>query len=238
MVRDELKSNNYYEDRVIEAADSAKSLTEKKCRVIADGSNVEDITRLSSFGVLYYRDLVKSMYSAGRPLEEIQKEVISLVENVCDRGDKGSVWDTFSAISLAVLFDVDKEVSNKLLERMKKSKIKDLLVDHMMNYFDPSWEIGSGTYKYMKPYRGLDAVVNCANRDEAAEILKKYLEKEWYKKHREAAWHDSHKSEHNTYLGYWSFESGAIAKIMGLDNEKLKGVQYYPYDMVGQKVVK
>ena len=82
------------------------------------------------------------------------------------------------------------------------------------------------------------SVVNCSDKDEAVEILRKYLEKEWYKKHRDAAWYDSHKIEHVGYLGYWSFESGAIAKIMGLDNEKLKGVQYYPYDMVGQKVVK
>ena len=33
-------------------------------------------------------------------------------------------------------------------------------------------------------------------------------------------------------FGYWSFESGALVKILGLDDSSLKEVQYYPYDMV------
>ena len=33
-------------------------------------------------------------------------------------------------------------------------------------------------------------------------------------------------------FGYWSFESGALVKILGLDDSSLKEVQYYPYDML------
>ena len=29
----------------------------------------------------------------------------------------------------------------------------------------------------------------------------------------------------------WSFEAGAIAKILNLDDECLKGAKYYPYDL-------
>ena len=32
--------------------------------------------------------------------------------------------------------------------------------------------------------------------------------------------------------GYWSFESGALVKVLGLDDSSLKGLPYYPYDMV------
>ncbi|MDR4190445.1 hypothetical protein COL87_26390 [Bacillus pseudomycoides] len=34
------------------------------------------------------------------------------------------------------------------------------------------------------------------------------------------------------FSGYWSFESGAIAKILNLDDSTLRDTPYYPYDMV------
>jgi hypothetical protein len=49
------------------------------------------------------------------------------------------------------------------------------------------------------------------------------------------AWYDSHKSSKNDYYGYWSFEAGAIAKILNLDDSSLKDVAYYPYDLVHYK---
>ncbi len=36
----------------------------------------------------------------------------------------------------------------------------------------------------------------------------------------------------NLYTGYWSFEVGAVAKILGIDDSSLKDVKYYPYDLV------
>ena len=47
--------------------------------------------------------------------------------------------------------------------------------------------------------------------------------------------HDDHKSKWNIHTGYWSFESGALVKILGLDDSTLKDQPYYPYDMVHWK---
>ncbi|WP_368135627.1 PoNe immunity protein domain-containing protein, partial [Bacteroides caccae] len=44
----------------------------------------------------------------------------------------------------------------------------------------------------------------------------------WYNDHKYGIVHD----------GYWSFESGALVKVLGLDDSCLKGLPYYPYDMV------
>ncbi|MFJ1118057.1 PoNe immunity protein domain-containing protein, partial [Bacillus thuringiensis] len=52
------------------------------------------------------------------------------------------------------------------------------------------------------------------------------------KGHLEEAWYDAHENKHDNYSGYWSFESGAIAKILKLDDSTLKDSSYYPYDMV------
>jgi hypothetical protein len=62
-----------------------------------------------------------------------------------------------------------------------------------------------------------------------------YLKNKWYHGHRDTAWYNRHKRKNSTYDGYWSFESGAIAKIMGLDDSGWEDLKYYPYDMVHYK---
>ena len=45
---------------------------------------------------------------------------------------------------------------------------------------------------------------------------------------------DSNRSDY-TYCGYWSFEAGAIVKLLGIDDTILKDMKYYPYDLVHYK---
>ena len=60
-------------------------------------------------------------------------------------------------------------------------------------------------------------------------------QKYWYVGHKNMGWYDIHKAKEKLYYGYWSFEAGAIAKILNLDDSNLKDVQYYPYDLVHYK---
>ena len=66
-----------------------------------------------------------------------------------------------------------------------------------------------------------------------SDLLEKYLKEDWYNKEYEC--YEAHKSDQNIYYGYWSFEAGAIAKILNLDDSNLKNVPYYPYDLVHYK---
>jgi len=43
-----------------------------------------------------------------------------------------------------------------------------------------------------------------------------------------------HKENIDNYYGYWSFESGALCKIKGLDYKQLEGLPYFPYDLVAE----
>ena len=63
-----------------------------------------------------------------------------------------------------------------------------------------------------------------------SDLLEKYLKEDWYNKEYEC--YEAHKSSQNIYYGYWSFEAGAIAKILNLDDSNLKDMPYYPYDLV------
>ena len=70
-------------------------------------------------------------------------------------------------------------------------------------------------------------------QENKTELLKKYLKNDWYNK--DCGCYEAHKSRQNIYYGYWSFEAGAVAKILQLDDKDLRNVPYYPYDMVHYK---
>ena len=59
------------------------------------------------------------------------------------------------------------------------------------------------------------------------------MEKEWFKGHYDYEWKNAHKEP--GYVGYWSFETAAIVKILGLDDTSLKDNNHYPYDLAHYK---
>ena len=63
--------------------------------------------------------------------------------------------------------------------------------------------------------------------------IKNYLSKNWYNANVES--YNAHNLSNNNYYGYWSFEVGAIVKLLGLDDTILKDMKYYPYDLVHYK---
>jgi len=52
--------------------------------------------------------------------------------------------------------------------------------------------------------------------------------KEWFKGHYDFGWRNAHKEP--GYYGFWSFDTAALAKILGLDDSALKDNNHYPYD--------
>ena len=56
---------------------------------------------------------------------------------------------------------------------------------------------------------------------------------EWFKGHYDYEWKNAHKEP--GYVGYWSFETAALAKILELDDTCLKDKNHYPYDLAHYK---
>ena len=52
-------------------------------------------------------------------------------------------------------------------------------------------------------------------------------------KRQSYGWKTAHKKV--GYVGLWSFESAALAKILALNDEKLKSSSHYPYDLAHYK---
>lgn len=113
---------------------------------------------------------------------------------------------------------------------LKSSNINDWLYDFLLDSWDGEQTEASKEMLFPNNFSTLQKVVFQENK---TELLKKYLKNDWYNK--DCGCYEAHKSRQNIYYGYWSFEAGAVAKILQLDDKDLRNVPYYPYDMVHYK---
>lgn len=137
-------------------------------------------------------------------------------------------------LSLATLLKIESSNSNlKILEnKIKDAGLNDYLVNYLITFIDSDWELNSNDFYLKGIYEPLKDIVNENDKHMSKNMLKDYLENQWYKLHSECAWYNSHNSKQGTYYGYWAYEAGAIAKILQLEDKELREQQYYPYDLV------
>ena len=189
----------------------------------------------SEYGERTLRTLI-AKYSKGEDIEIIrsylQEVTDAFIQNQKYKG--GFSYDHYIwALSIVIILDVENQT-----ERVFKSipLSNDYLINYLISSQISSLEMPACEKFYFElPYRSTKEVIDLAGqgkKEEAVKRLKKYLTREWYRGNAELGWHNDHKSKFNLHFGYWSFESGALVKILGLDDSSLKGLQYYPYDMV------
>jgi hypothetical protein len=194
-------------------------------------------TQMSLFK--YTLSSLQATYSQGRPVKELRPLLNSTIEH------STTVWNQDYAytqmvwmLSIGIMLEIDDEEFNKLIKLVESDNPNDYLIDQLIKYRKADWKAESNDFKFPKPYMKIKDVFDSAlnrNKEEAIENLTSYVDKAWYKGNSDTGWYDSHKSKFNTHEGYWSYESGAIAKILGLDDAGLEDHQYYPYDLVHYK---
>ncbi|MFP7486956.1 PoNi-like cognate immunity protein [Priestia filamentosa] len=236
-MRDTLKSISYFEEylenenrKIIKYKMMAEKVREER------GKEDEGLKRAYIIIQNSYFNKLNGLYSMGAPIEEIKllyPEIIEIMNKVWNKesGYVRLLW----MLSIGIMIDVPQNYINQLQMLVEESQLNDYLVDYLFHYKNDSWNSSSKQFMFSDPYSILYDAINAESKSEGLEKLKYYLEDKWYQGHNDTGWHDSHESKHNTYNGYWSFESGAIAKILKLDDSALKDTPYYPYDMVHYK---
>lgn len=192
-------------------------------------------------------ELVFAKYSIGMPIEEIKKDYLVALKEMFlvwnDRTinsfshnslepfyDTDEYWKILQIISLGILFNVVNREKMQILSIRDKIAAPDLILDFLCTYIDQrkfSFEQSVGD-----KYNGLIKTINEFAAKNAAYAINDYLKKEWLKDYKRQGFITTHNSKFNVHRGYWSFESGAIMKILNADDTILKGQQFYPYDMV------
>ena len=218
-----------------------KELIQKKTSFIEEdlheyqctGTTWDSKQELSHFDIILrnaYQILI-SKYSVGYPVLELIPDYLQGVQFMkkgwnTDAGYVTMLW----YLSIGVMLECHKELQ-QLSILLKEHSVKDKLFSFLVNN---TQDYASEKLLWTTPYAGLIEVIELAktNKEEAVERLQKYLKKEWYKGHSDCGWYNDHKSKWGVHFGYWSFESGALVKILGLDDSSLQGLPYYPYDMV------
>lgn len=230
-MRTQLKSKEHFDFFI----PKQKERTEKFEDAITSGRIGEDRApeiKRQIFTINLHRLIAK--YSAGSPVNEIKVDFGEVITKF-ERGwkDKGDIlednihFDDYVLmlwmLSLGVLLDIELKDFERIVKVLDNSSRKDYLFDYIIASKIPSRVI-TDKITYPKHYDFLKNLIDSKNVTE----LKKHLDSKWYKSMETTYWYDNHKSKADTFFGYWSFESGALVKILNLDDSILKGQQYYP----------
>ena len=226
-VRDPLKSEGYFrkyiqqqEGRIDRFADTMKrgGIPQERLALIE--------TRVAGLN----SSVLTAKYSMGADLNGLSKEWPEVLCSLSKKWDiNTSQPDIIDAVSLAVLYEVDDETWGIVSKAAYQYGRKDWIVGFLLSSRDErkdymTWEV------FMKnPYQTLRDILE--HSPKKAEDIQKYLEKKWYQGHSFLPWYDIHKSDEMLYCGYWSNETAAAVKILGIDDSCLKDQQYYPYDL-------
>ena len=135
--------------------------------------------------------------------------------------------ENLKMLSLAVLFEIEENLIALTKRKMKEKEVKDWLLLFLIGEEQPDLPL-----LFPDRFQMMKALVEEKKTDKPR-LLAKYLKENWYNEKCDC--YEVHKSSQNIYYGYWSFEAGAIAKILNLDDSNLKDMPYYPYDLVHYK---
>ncbi|CAA6801558.1 MAG: Unknown protein [uncultured Sulfurovum sp.] len=200
----------------------------------------------------YYFDLLYMHYSVGDDIE-VMKPILSETIKY-----KAMVWSTqygtyrdsqyfelVTIISLGVLLDISNEEALVLMKMRSVVPEHDIVLDSMLktllttkqfeeyskNFIDNGYRedvIGA-----IEPYGHIKPLLELKDKKEQQKYMKNNYLKKWYERCKEEMpWYNQHKVDMNYYYGYWSFESVALTKILGLDDSSYRDNKYYPKDMI------
>ena len=226
-MRDKIKDIEYFntfinEDlaRVKKFSDKLENGEVKEDRILPVKSKVHDL----KLGIMI------AGYSKGDELTLLEEEYLDLLAEWEEVLEPEYYNKNLKMISLGILFQVDRAFVKKVKNMLKKSNINDWLYNFLLDSLDGEQIEVSKERLFPNTFTTLQRVVYEENK---IELLKKYLNNDWY--NEDCGCYEAHKSKQNIYYGYWSFEAGAIAKILKINDTQLRDTQYYPYDMVHYK---
>ncbi len=186
------------------------------------------------FRLLY--ELIRAKYSLGMECVSIEQDYLDLISVVSDIGYKKIGYVHFIQVfALGILLEVEDSKLEQLIRTADKEKLDDCLFDFLVHSCGLIRKFSSENYQKETPYKETAQIINLSfkDKDTAIRELKNYMEKKWFQGHYDYEWKNAHKRA--GYVGFWSFETAALVKILELDDSKLHDNIHYPYDLVHYK---
>jgi hypothetical protein len=226
-MRDKRKDLNHFTNRLRVLAFGAESRVKKleSNSLSEDGRYAKRIVLLK-----YMYEMLFCQYSMGSSLSEMQQTL----ERIVDYHAKGFLSleycyeEAINMISIAYCLEMSAEDWTPFIKELEELGEYDRLMGHIATEMGMDLSIPSKTKRV--PYGHLVKVFDASTSQEV-DIIKEYLTRHWYKGHDDSYWYGNHKDE-KLYFGYWSFDSAAVVKILGLDPAAFEGVDYFPIDIL------
>lgn len=166
--------------------------------------------------------IIIAKYSRGDDINQIKDNFIELYQEWLSNFVSINAYnENLKMISLAVLFGIEQELVFKTRSVLRELGVSDWLLDYLLGSNMPESQL-----VFPDRFHSLKHV----KENNKIELLEQYLKREWYNKDCDC--YKAHTSKQKIYYGYWSFEAGAVAKILGIDDLSLKDTPFYPYDLV------
>ncbi len=180
-------------------------------------------------------NIMYAMYSKGDDIDIVNEQFNSLIDDWIElfrtRAFKPAHGELVNMVALFILFDEQEQAKQICDEYLSEDEKNDWILNFLLVDDIEGLDSMEGDIKYEKLYLPIKKMV--IDRD--IEHIKEYMQNIWYSAHSDFAWHNRHKSKFDIYCGYWAFLIGAIVKKLNLDDSSLKGVKYYPIDLVHYK---
>ena len=220
MLRDKHKDQSYFEKRLNRVQERLKKKTSKTKDIMKDYLQVH-----YQFLVLFNEELVKLSYSIGSSKEEIFPYYQGILSHLKLIASEGVPFDlAVNIFALGVLYSERKE---EFLDDLKA-------IYEQMDHTD-------GLIEYYMVYLFHDKIVPFHSILEYQNMIEDTYESVakaqgfWYYSHSDEPWYGTHKYDNRGYDGYWSFDTAATCKIKGIFDERLKDLEYFPYDLLVQE---
>jgi hypothetical protein len=221
--------NETIEESKSEIIDLEEDIKNGIKRYPRDNEEIIDATYFELFKLNF--DNIRANYSCGNELSVLKKHLVdgidSLEKTSKDVGYIQMIW----MIALGILLEVDSDILLRISKIAERGMYKDALLDYLLGVSNIGWKQKNTEYEEENPYAKTADIIQLGTSDStaASKRLQTYIEKEWLKGHYAYEWKNAHKK--HGYLGFWSLEAAAIAKIFNLDDEVLKKNNRYPYDL-------
>ena len=238
MLREVLKDKKYFDSQIKELDE----LNIKQKNKLRDNKVKEENVPDYMEGIFDFNmRKVFCMYSRGDEVEAIKKVYLEAIESYHDafkvkgiRYDPFSDWDfptVLAMLSLAILFDIEEEPLEKLLEVILSIPSKYKIINYFLSYFIEVKQIAIPD-KLESAFKNFNKMIDMSNEEiESKKHMDKYL-KTWLKHHLRGFLTNTHNDFTDIYVGYWSFESAAFVKMRGLDDSSFRDSPYYPKDLL------
>lgn len=245
---DTLQNKQHFINQIIVYQESIREL-----RVLINKNKAENINLLKNALIADSISILLAQYSGGISLNEVKKQLvvtIKLIEtnwNDSLKVTSGKITlnqydlETYDhllwLLSLGYLLNIENNDFNKLVQIIDKDGVKDKLYEYIIKAKIPDRPTSNNeSYQsfFGVPlcYEKIREAIEETDKKVSEGKIKEYITKIWYKNHHECGWYDNHKTNKEIYLGYWSFETAAIVKILEINDNQFINCEYYPKDLV------